>query len=245
MPRVSVVILSHRPAMLRQALDSVLAQTEPGVQIVVQYCSEAWPTKLNEAVNATTGTYVVILCDDDLLHPAYLERCLLVAEQGADITYTDRRVFRSEPPERGFHFRMHGDQFRGPEFYWMEMDPEGFRFGSSLPMTCMIRRTWWDRMGGHDTLMPHSDTEFWYRSVVNGAKCGYLPEPLFWYREHADQITRKNDQMMEFLHAFHRKHFLAFGVLMETAVEIGHHKMDVKILESQRLPAAIQRWGAA
>ena len=219
MPKASVVILSHRPAMLPEALASALAQTEADIQIAVQYCREAWGEKLNAMVNVTIAPHVVILCDDDLIAPTFVEECLKVMAKGADIVYTDQYVFADgQAPSDGHHFRIHGDQFSDDQCYWMQHKPEDFRMGVSLPMTCMIRRTWWNRMVGYDPEMPHADTEFWYRSVLNGARTAYIPKPLFWYREHPEQLSKTNDMMQPALRAFHIKHFQQFGCIPNTAV---------------------------
>lgn len=239
-PSVSIVILSHRRHLMVEAWQSAVAQTAPDVQILVQYAERAWPEKLNEAVNASRGEFIVILCDDDLLDPTYVSRCLALAREGADIVYTDRRVWQDgTEPASGVHFRQHGEAFSGPDCYWIQHDLDGFRLGSSLPMTCLIRRSLWDRLDGHDPQMPHSDTEFWYRAVLAGAKCGYIPEPLFWYREHAAQSSRVNDQMLAFLYAFHRKHFATTGVRMDTAEVVGPHRVQATVLDAAERAALL------
>lgn len=202
--------------MVRAALDSVSNQTFEDLEIRLAYHPENWPTKLNDAVARTRGEWVGILCDDDLLHPEYVATCMGVSRD-ADVIYTDRRVFRTEAPEEGFHFRMHGPELSGPDAYKIRMEPGAFLFGQSYPMTCLIRRSIWDALGGHDPMMPHSDTELWYRLADWGARFVYVPRPLFYYREHTDQMCRKIDTMPWALRQFHRKHFPAFGVAFHPA----------------------------
>lgn len=216
-PKVSIVVLSHRlrshPAMVRAALDSAVNQSYGDVEVRLTYHPENWPTKLNDAVAKTRGEWVIILCDDDLLHPDYVKTCLEAGAEYTDCVYTDRRVFRDwENPEDGFHFRMHGKELSGPDAYRIALSPGSFLFGQSLPMTCMIKRDLWDELKGHDPEMPHSDTEMWYRMTMAGARFVYVPQALFYYREHHGQMCRIVNTMPMALRQFHRKHFLAFGV---------------------------------
>jgi hypothetical protein len=192
------------------------------VQVLTQYDVEAWPEKLNELVGIARGEYVIILCDDDCLAPTYVEDTMSVAlASNADIVYTDRRAFYNhQEPSEGKHFRMHGKAFDGgpgANAYVIRLSAPDFLFGSSLPMTCLIRKGWWERMGGHDCLLAHSDTEFWYRSIRDGAVTVYLPRPLFWYHYHAEQMSRSVNTLRPALEAFHRKHFLDFGAVMKDA----------------------------
>lgn len=214
-----MVILSHRlrskPQMVLEALASALNQTEPDIEIRLAFMEENRPTKLNDAVTGTCGEWVSILCDDDLYAPRFVEKGMHVAAACPDVgvIYTDRRVFRdSEPPDAGYHFRMHGTELSGPQPYRMHITPGSFVFGMSLPMTMLIRRDWWDKLHGHDPLMPHSDTELWYRLSNAGARFAYIPEPLFYYREHVGQMCRQVNTMPDALRVFHRKHFPAFGI---------------------------------
>lgn len=222
LPKVTIVILSHRKQLVGQAEASARNQTYPNVQVVTQYDTDAWPTKLNEVVAIAKGEYIVVLCDDDVLAPTFVEETMAVAlGSDADIVYTDRRAFYDdEEPSTARHFRLHGDAFDGgPEqhAYRITFHVEQFLYGSSLPMTCLMRKTLWDRLGGHDVFMPHSDTELWYRAVEAGAVTCYLPQPLFWYRYHAGQMSRQVATLNPALRAFHRKHFLTFGAIMAEA----------------------------
>jgi hypothetical protein len=213
-PSVSVIILSHRKGMVPEAFRSALEQEgEHDPQILVQYCPLNWPEKLNAAVNASEGEFVVILCDDDLLAPTFLSRCLACRDAG-DLIYTDRRIFQDgEDPASAPIARFHSSRPAG-EISHVRLDPASFLFGSALPMTCMIRRTLWDKLRGYDTSIPHADTEFWFRALLAGARTMYVAEPLFWYRQHPEQLSRTVASMAPALREFHRKHHQFFGVTL-------------------------------
>jgi len=215
--------------MVAAAIHSAVHQSFDDIEVRVEYAEANWPTKLNDAVATTRGEWLVILCDDDLLHLDYLAACVPHFAE-AEMVYTDRKVFRDGRPEDGLHFRMHGAALSGPEAYAIGFPPDQWIFGSSLPMTCCIKRTLWDALQGHDPQMPHSDTEFWYRATIAGARFVYVPQALFYYRQHADQWSRWNDTMQPALQSFHRKHFPAFGVAWEprtASVEAQGRVLDV------------------
>lgn len=225
MPKVTVVILSHRAHFLPGVLASVKAQTHPDVQIIVQHDVENWGTKFNEAASIAKGEWILPLCDDDLLDPRYLERCLDIAGN-ADIVYTDRYMFPDgTEPQTGHRDHLFGPAY-GPEmsgdrgYFITDIPPEFFQMGATLPMTCLIRTTWWNALGGYDPQMPHADTEFWYRSSQAGAIMHYVPEPLFWYRQHDGQYSKTHPSMLDAMQAFHAKHFTKFGMLFQDAKHI-------------------------
>lgn len=229
LPSVTIIVLSHRfrsqPDVVDQCLASVRSQQFADLQVIVQYCDRLWPEKLNDAAKVARGEWLIILCDDDALDPLYCAKTVMYAQQAeqalgrpADLVYTDRLILR--PDGTRFHFRMHGEQLTagdtGQAGYWVKPPTGSMAFGSSLPMTMLIRRSLWDRLGGHDPYMPHSDSEFWYRACMAGATCVYVPQPLFWYREHAHQMSREFQTMIWAAKSFNRKHFHRFGVIPRT-----------------------------
>lgn len=210
-PLVSVVILSHRKGMAPEAFASAANQTVSDIEVRVAYSPLNWPAKLNDAVKTTAGEWVVLLCDDDVLDPRFIEECLLHAEHG-DLIYTDRRIWATGmDPFTAPVARYHSNNAPGG-IYGVKMSPEWFVFGSSLPMTCLIRRTLWDKLHGYDCELPHADTEFFLRAVQAGARLIYVAEPLFCYRLHPEQQSRLDDTGPAALREIHRKHYKKFGM---------------------------------
>ncbi|MCR4340151.1 MAG: hypothetical protein NUW01_09745 [Gemmatimonadaceae bacterium] len=231
MPKVSVVLLSHRHEFLPGAIASIAAQTHGDIQLIVNHDSgPIWPTKFNDIADAAVGEWLVPYCDDDLLDPTYIQTCLRYAK-GADVVYTDRRVFQDGAnPREGFWFHTHGPAFVDKKFYPITLLPQNFAFGASLPMTIMVRREWWKKLGGYDTQAPHTDTEFFFRSAMAGAKFHYIPLPLFWYREHPKQFSRTEPSMLNAMRYFHRKYFAWFGMLFDDASQMPDGRFQVSIL---------------
>lgn len=210
---VSVVILSHREGMLPDALASALAQTHPSLEVVVRYSKDTWPEKLNGVVRATAGEFVVLLCDDDVILPTFVAECLEAARlDNADVVYTDRRIFTTgRNPEDGIISRYHPSQPEGCTIR-PTIDYSTFIFGSSLPMTCLIRRRLWDQTKGYDTKLLHADSEWMFRVIQRRSRLVYLAKPLFGYRVHREQISMLRNTLPEALRQFHAKHRRTFGI---------------------------------
>lgn len=222
--RVTVAILSHRPRLLPEAVRSVMAQTVP-VQLLVQHDADNWPTKIHDVVKAARGNWLVPLCDDDALHPRYVERCLFHSA-GADIVFTDRRSWWDRWEWRNWRSWVHRTPRTGKVFTFfpqiaalcrangdsatVTLPREAFQFGSALPMTCMMRLSLWNDLGGYDNIT-HADTDLWYRAVKAGAVVRYIPEPLFFYRFHNANISVTQPVNGHAALDFHRKHFRDFG----------------------------------
>lgn len=210
-PLVSVVILSHRKGMAPEAFASAANQTVTDIEVRIAYSPLNWPAKLNDAVETTAGEWIVLLCDDDVLDPRFIEECLLHAAHG-DLIYTDRRIWTTGmDPFTAPVARYHSQNAAGG-IYGVKMSPEWFVFGSSLPMTCLIRRTLWEKLKGYDCSLPHADTEFFLRAVQAGARLIYVAEPLFCYRLHPEQQSRLDDTGPAALREIHRKHYKKFGL---------------------------------
>lgn len=240
-PRVTIVLLSHRAKFLPGALESVFAQTEQDFQIIVQHCKRNWMTKFNEAAAIAKGEFIIPLCDDDLLAPTFLADCLS-ASKAADMVYTDRICFehvdrrwynpmtwRGTRPTKGHRVRqLDGLRFKaddgrelamteenaGPKGYYTTGFPvELFAWGSTLPMTCMIRTSFWKQLGGYADVA-HADTEFWLRAAVHKARFAYVPKPVFLYRQHPEQYSRTYAKSLDHaMAAYHARYFRFFGGL--------------------------------
>lgn len=214
----AIVVLSHRPELVGEAMASATHQTMP-CQVVVQHSKQNWPEKVNTMVKATDAEWVCVLCDDDLLDPAYIETCLQYAEQ-ADVIYTNRLVFTDDG--WAMPHRTHGPEVHGANAtsaYRTYQPWQAFSFGSPLLMTILVRRSLWDQHGGYDGFMPHADTEFWYRLIrgtrdIPPARTVYVDQPLMHYRNHDQQLSRSYASFLPFLKAFHWKHFDDFGVVI-------------------------------
>ena len=223
--KATIVVISHRKDMVGEAMMSAMRQTHPSVQVLVTYSTRGPDFgRVNAQVQASTGEWIGVLCDDDMLDPEYVER-LLTWETQADVLYTDRIVFgniyadHGEGPKRGYVHPTHSRKIEGVCRTFT--DPESFVFGSPLLMTILVRRTLWDAHGGYNPALPHADTELWYRLIrgdpakhIPPASTVYVPEPLMYYRNHPGQLSVVDWTMLPALRSFHREHFMDFGMVV-------------------------------
>lgn len=183
-PDSSVVVLGHRTdadgmALFTEALVSAHLQGRT-VQVTAQLSPLWWPEKINDAVLSSRGKYVSLLPYDDRLHVAFSKVTIAVAEDcGADIVYTDRLAFGLAAPREVKSERV--------------IRAAMFEFGCPLPFTTLIRRGWWDQMGGFDGTLGLCNNDFYFRSLAAGAVIAHVPRPLVEYREHERQGHRTMD----------------------------------------------------
>jgi glycosyltransferase involved in cell wall biosynthesis/MoaA/NifB/PqqE/SkfB family radical SAM enzyme len=199
-PRVSVVITCYDYARyLREAVDSVLAQTLADLEVVIvddgstdgsgalaDELAAAHPGRIrvihqansgqpaiarNVGIAAARGTYVLCLDADDRIAPTMLAACarVLDADPAVAIAYTDRR------------------DFDGVEQVVLagEYDFPRLRYANHISYCALFRRRVWEAVGGYRTnVRGCEDWDFWVAAGARGFHGKRIPEPLFWYRRH-------------------------------------------------------------
>ncbi len=186
--RVSVLIASHRRALLPRALASVFAQTLSMSQIQVLVNFSADPglffNNWNSLAAIASGDYFVILGDDDTLEPGYLEAALDTLDRtGADIAYSDVWV-RNNDGELIELYRPPG-----------KITLETMREGNKIWQSSVVRASRWRAVGGYDGRIPQVlDYDFWVRCLKDGATTVYLPICGWNYYEHdGPRMTTSTD----------------------------------------------------
>ncbi len=175
-PIVSVIIptLGNRPEWLKEAIESVNNQTFRDFELIIaDNVTSTDNFRWNNAVKNSNGKYIVILSDDDMLFPDFLDKTVYEIEKGrVDIVGTFLEVFGDFPEGEG---GIHG--------------PSKFPFFTSL-----FTKAIWEKVGGWDsTIGPMGDVEFWWRCFGAGAKWSIIGEPLYKYRKHAGQESNNCD----------------------------------------------------
>lgn len=209
-PKVSVVVKSYNHAKyVRQALDSVLAQTLQDFEIVIiddgsadgtaaiiagysdpRIVFAAWPQNrgLSNAMNAglsrATGTYVAILNSDDCALPDRLERqvAYLDAHPEAVALFTQVRFVDddgNELPER----KLFRPPLAFPDFSRTTWLRQFFVRGNCLcAPSAMVRRSAYARAGVYDPRLTNlQDLDVWVRMTAVG-ELHVLPDKLTAFR---------------------------------------------------------------
>jgi len=205
MPLVSVIIpCFNYGKFVREAVDSVLAQTLQDFEIVIVeggstdgvtpdivraiqhpkirviYQPNATRVGLNrlEGLRAARGKYAVFVDADDLIAPTYLEKAIVALElTGVDLVYPSVELFGRES----------WIWDTGPEFTL-----DAMLVANVVPTVAAFRTETWRQLGieyGTEPDIELEDYDFWLRFAAKAARGFKIDEPLMRYRVHGDSMT--------------------------------------------------------
>lgn len=136
------------------------------------------PGNANFAVAHSLRPYIALLHHDDLYRPDLLEKWAGVLERNADVSFVFNRY-------------LHGEfEYSWPRPFKTErLDGRWFlenfllaRWGCPVRGTAMVRKDWWDRVGGmRREFGLVSDVDLWMR-LASVSQVGYVPEHLIRVR---------------------------------------------------------------
>lgn len=187
-PTNESAVRTFSAAYFKEAVESLENQTRPADAIYITgnvgsgfISNGCLADRLNDAIEKHPDCDAFfMLSDDDKLDPKFIEKTAGVMERaGVDIVYTDLRIFgnrnnRCRPPGR-----------------WNQEDIER----NTVPyVTSLCTRRAWEKAGKY-VAVPMFDWDFWWRCFYTGATAAYLPEPLFFYREHSNSSSAHEDLM--------------------------------------------------
>lgn len=203
-PLVSVVCLCYNQArFVQEAIESVLAQTYPAVELIVvdDASSDASVTVIrkivkqhpaiqflsltenvgncsafNRGLALAKGEYLIDLAADDVLLPNRVETGVLELQKaGKDfgVHFSDAEWI----DENGKRLHLHSDRFPHNSI------PQGDIYSALIsryficPPTVMFTRAVADYLGGYDETLTYEDFDFWIRSSRK-FKYAYSPQVL-------------------------------------------------------------------
>lgn len=203
----AIVPTYNRSSYLREALDSILAQTVLPQEIIVVddgstddtaeilksfpntryiYQKNQGPSSArNTGILEANGTWIAFLDSDDLWLPTKIQRQLEEAQKNPDllVSYTDELWIRNE--KRVNQGKRHAKH-------------DGWIFECCLPLciispsSVMIHRTVFEKVGLFDKSLPAcEDYDLWLRISLH-YPIRFIPEPHIQKRGgHSDQLSRK------------------------------------------------------
>lgn len=185
---VSVLITCfNKEEFLDECVSSVLRQTKQPREIIIVHdeCENpmhhAAATTImlpknvgvarsrHEAFRYSTGKLVLFLDGDDILSPDYLEKMTLKIADGADIAYPDIYLFGGGRNQ----LTMLTEKVEPALVEKLERLP--------IPVTCLMKREVYEKVGGFGKWEVLEDIDFWLRAMCNGYMFSRA-ETLLWYR---------------------------------------------------------------
>ncbi|MDQ3112239.1 MAG: glycosyltransferase [Bacteroidota bacterium] len=233
---ISVYITSYnQKELLRQAIDSVLAQTfKPSEIIIVDDCSADASRELINAYQAqypglvktifhevntgitqsridalklAGGDYITYLDGDDLYLPGKLEEeARLISTHKADIAFSNFYTFKENPDEIISIWASNINQL--PKFGNMNYEIFTRKFPNSTLFRCeLISKKILFETGFHDTQVKiYEDFEFKIRTSKT-ASIAYTMKPLIMYRDNPAGLSKSKRQLhFETLQYIYTKH---------------------------------------
>lgn len=219
---IAIPTYNPRPEHLIALLDSLWKQSQPASEVVVfddrsdrvdveelvAAYSERLPVRFhqqpsnqgmvanwNSAVGAITSDAIVLMGQDDLLLPSFLERTMhRLAGAVAVSVATDFIDDDGEALRPGLHFNHRSRIFRPGNDYILPPDNAlvlALKHGNVLgePSGVLYRRSALEVLGFYDNALPHAaDLDFHLRLAMMGPFV-YVGDPLTCRRRHANALS--------------------------------------------------------
>ncbi|WP_303311315.1 glycosyltransferase [Hymenobacter sp. BT730] len=219
LPLVTIVALCHNHApFLREALNSILAQTYPNLEVMLvdnastdgsaailqEYAAQhpAWKLQLhpynlglcrafNQAYRSAKGEYLIDFATDDVLLPERIAQQIAAFQQlppTVGMVYSNAELI----DDQGQHIRLHVHQRLGKPF---PAPASGWVFAEVLRRyfistpTMMMRRATLDELRGYDETLYYEDFDFWVRASRNW-QFYYLDAVTTRKRQHGTAMSR-------------------------------------------------------
>ncbi len=137
----------------------------------------------NACIDMASGDYIAFMDHDDVLHPAALYNVMgAICEHGADLIYTDEKVFRKSPNDA---ITPH---------YKPDYAPDSLRANNYMCHFTAVKRSFMETVGRLDPEMDGSqDFDFMLRATEKTDKIVHVPKVLYYWRSHPDSVAGRDD----------------------------------------------------
>jgi glycosyltransferase involved in cell wall biosynthesis len=217
-PKVSIIMpVLNGERYLREAVDSILAQTYDSYELVAvddgstdhtcellhQYgdrlelryvhhpVRQGIAVSVNDGLRHATGPYVSFLDHDDAWFPQFLETQVDYLERHPDVgmVHSDFQTIDSKGQVIEESVARCRDRIRPSGDVFRQLLLDSFIAANSA----VIRKECFDRLGGFDESLVWGDYHMWLR-IARHYKIDYVPQVLTKYRQHPVQNTRDYDE---------------------------------------------------
>ncbi|WP_207435608.1 glycosyltransferase family 2 protein [Sabulibacter ruber] len=220
-PLVSIICLCYNHApFLREALDSVLAQTysnleillvddlstDDSVTIIEEYVRQ-YPqirfirhqenkgncASFNEALQLSKGEFIIDFATDDVLAPERVAKQVEAFQQLSPtygVVYTDAELIDEQSVHLGYFYSRTANGHPQPAPAQGEVFSEVLGRYFICPPTMMMRRQALEELKGYDPELAYEDFDFWVRSSRN-LQYHFLDQVLCKRRMHPRSLSRQ------------------------------------------------------
>ncbi|MCB2376720.1 glycosyltransferase [Hymenobacter sp. BT635] len=224
LPRVTIVALCYNHApFLVEALDSILAQTYPNLEVILvddastdasrdileRYAAgnPTWKTiflpenqgncrAFNQAFRQTEGEFVIDFATDDVLLPERVARQVACFQQLAPdygVVYSDAELIDEASAHVRYHYRRDARGRLHPRPASGEVFADVLSRYFISTPTMMMRRTVLAQLGGYDEALAYEDFDFWVRAARR-CRFYFLDEVTTKKRLHPSSMSRRGYQ---------------------------------------------------
>ena len=248
---VSVLVPCYNAQMyLSEALDSALAQTHQPIEIIVvddgsaddsaqivrdyaqrypdrgiqliQQANAGEPSARNAGIRAATGAWIAMLDADDWWEPPKLEKQLAAAQEaGPQCVLIHTGVVHHFPDGRVERKNLEAPARRTGWCTEALLEPTSIGHPSII-----VRRNALEQIGGYDkSFLQACDIDLYFRLSAVGT-FAFVPEHLFHYRIHPNQMSASQVDQIGYHHRAARQFFATHPDL---ANRIGQEKIDAAL----------------
>jgi glycosyltransferase involved in cell wall biosynthesis len=257
-PLVTIVALCHNHApFIREALDSILAQNYPGLEVLLvdngstdgspeilrEYAAAnpTWQLMLhtqnlglcagfNQAYRQSRGAFLIDFATDDVLLPERVSQQVAAFQclpTTYGVVYSDAELIDEQSRFLRYHFRRTSKGLQPRPASGEVFADVLERYFISTP-SMMMRRATLDELGGYDETLYYEDFDFWVRAARN------------WHFYFLDQVTtrkRKHPQAMS------RQAYLPADPHLDSTVQTCRKALTLCRNEKERAALAVRlRW---
>lgn len=165
-----------------QAIGSIISKFgDPRCTLLQHSSNKGLAASRNTGFSTSVTPYVVPVDSDDMIAPNYLEYAagIFGKDDHVDCVFADFKLFGAREEIRKYSLL---DDSAFARVQWIP--------GAGVAM----RRTLWEAVGGYceapELRYGNEDWDFWLGAAQVGFRAAHVPEPLYYYRQHAESLMR-------------------------------------------------------
>ncbi len=263
-PAVTVVVLTwNRESLLRETLDSVLAQTLSDIEVLVvdnestdgtrsfveghsdprvRYLRNANGGNLsvnrNHGVRHARGSWVAFCDDDDLWEPEKLERQMdeVARTPDAAIVSTDAVYFSREAGVETVYGPLIGREADGD----VTLDDLLTGYDDVVISSVMVRRDIFDDVAMFDedpAVFTIEDYQLWTKAASRGYRIRFVARPLVRYRVHPEMTSHRDSRV-----TVRKERAMFAGLHRDGFIDDEMHSRVGRALSRKMRAATLKEW---